>query len=173
MINQHLHRRCKSNETQSEFHRKNSAIKDNLMQGLSQELKHIKGFDGRSNDHAYAHIRWRKTEILSWCDEQCCLANGATTEINWTPSMSREYRGRWACSTHQQDLKRKYWHRCRIWLDCEQQSEIVNLGLFWEESHHDTNTRVIEYFSYFQRLFARPDTINGLEVMQFWSRPVY
>jgi hypothetical protein len=52
MITQHWHRRCKSNDSQSKFHGKNSVIKDNLMQGLGQELKHIKEFDGRSPDHA-------------------------------------------------------------------------------------------------------------------------
>jgi hypothetical protein len=52
MINQHLHGRCKSDDSQSKFHGKNSANKDSLVQGLGQELKHIKGFDGRSHDHS-------------------------------------------------------------------------------------------------------------------------
>jgi hypothetical protein len=37
---------------ESEFQRKDSAIKGSLVQGLDRELKRIKGFDGRSHDHA-------------------------------------------------------------------------------------------------------------------------
>ena len=42
-------------DSPSDFQGKNSAIKGSLVQGLDRELKHVKGFDGRSHDHAYAH----------------------------------------------------------------------------------------------------------------------
>jgi hypothetical protein len=38
------------NDSPSEFQGKNSSIKGSLVQGLDQELKHIKGFDDRSPD---------------------------------------------------------------------------------------------------------------------------
>jgi hypothetical protein len=37
-------------DSPSEFQGKNSSIKGSLVQGLDQELKHIKGFDDRSPD---------------------------------------------------------------------------------------------------------------------------
>jgi hypothetical protein len=37
-------------DSPSEFQGKNSSIKDSLVQGLDQDLKHIKGFDDRSPD---------------------------------------------------------------------------------------------------------------------------
>jgi hypothetical protein len=49
-INQHLHRRGKADDSQLEFQGKNSAIKGILVQGLDQELKHIKGLGDRSHD---------------------------------------------------------------------------------------------------------------------------
>jgi hypothetical protein len=39
-------------DSPSEFIGKNSSIKGSLVQGLNQELKHIKGFDNRSPDKA-------------------------------------------------------------------------------------------------------------------------
>jgi hypothetical protein len=40
----------KDDDSPSEFQEKNSSIMGSLVQGLDQELKHIKGFDDRSPD---------------------------------------------------------------------------------------------------------------------------
>jgi hypothetical protein len=77
-----------------------------------------------------------------------------TMDIDWTPSMSMEHRGKWACSIRYPDLKWKCWHRRRICLDCEQQLDNAILVLMRVESDQELNTSIKEYFLIFPMIIC-------------------
>jgi hypothetical protein len=86
------------------------------------------------------------------------------------PIILLKHHDRWSSLNPPRKLQNESsWHRCQICLDCEQQSENSILVLMCLESEEKLIKRVIEYFLIFPIVFARPDTINGLGVMQFWS----
>jgi hypothetical protein len=70
---------------------------------------------------------------------------------------------------YQQDIKQKCWHRCQIWLDCEQQSQIANLGLFWGESDHEFNTTVEENILSFPVIFYTASDDQRFGSYDFWK----
>jgi hypothetical protein len=63
----------------------------------------------------------------------------------------------------------KCWHWRQIWLDCEQQSEFLNLGLFYREFDHELNTRVIEYFLLFPTVTCTPRYDERFRCYDFWK----
>jgi hypothetical protein len=64
-----------------------------------------------------------------------------------TPLILLKHHDRWPYLNPPRKLQsEKFWHRSQIWLDCEQQLEIANLGLLWGKYDHEMSTTVKENF---------------------------
>jgi hypothetical protein len=93
---------------------------------------------------------------MSLCDNSAPPGEVNNNGYNWTPNMPIEHHGKWACSIRHQDLKRKHWHRRRIWLDYKQQSDNAILVLMRLEYDQELNTRIKEYFLIFPMVICTP-----------------
>jgi hypothetical protein len=89
--------------------------------------------------------------------EETHLAKIAITDIRWTPHHAVEIP--WQVGilkSAKKTQKQKFWHRRRIWYDCDHQTKIADLRLLWGKSDNKLNATVKYNFLRFLTVICTP-----------------